>query len=91
MRGSGMTGERESMAVWSCWGGGMEPGQYLDGNAESWESSCYRRGALESWKAEGFRHGLGRKLGSWLWNDWREGEHGSMKGSRVGDGARAIF
>ena len=48
----------------------MEPGQYLDGNAEIWEGSCYRRGALESWKAEGFGDGFGRELDAWQWNDW---------------------
>ena len=57
----------------------MEPGKYLDGNAERREGSCYRRGALESWKAEGFGDGFGRELDAWQWNDWREGEHGSRE------------
>ena len=43
----------------------MEPGQYLDGNAERREESCYRRGALKSLKAEGFGDGFGRELDAW--------------------------
>ena len=62
----------------------MEPGQYLDGNAERWEGSCYRRGALESWKAEGFGDGFGRELDVWQWNDWRAGTHGSIEWSGGG-------
>ena len=68
----------------------MEPGQYLDGNAERREGRCYRCGLLESWKAEGFGDGFRRELDAWQWNDWREGEHGSKERSG-GDGAWAIF
>ena len=57
----------------------MEPGQYLDGNAEIRDGSCYRRGALESWKAESFEGGFGREPDAWQCNDWREGEHGSIE------------
>ena len=69
----------------------MEPGQYSDGNSERREASCYRRGALEIWKAEGFEDGFGRELDPSQWNDWREGEHGSLEWSGEGDGAWAIF
>ena len=62
----------------------MEHGQYLDGNAERREGSCYRRGALESWKDEGFGDGFDRELDAWQWNDWRTGEHGSIEWSAGG-------
>ena len=62
----------------------------MDGNAERQEGSRYRRGALESWKAEGFGGGFGGELDAWQWNDWREGEHGSIEWSGE-DGAWAIF
>ena len=62
----------------------MEPGQYLDGNAERREGSRYMRGTLESWKAEGFGGGFGSELDAWQWYDWREGEHGSIEWSRGG-------
>ena len=51
--------------------GGIKAGQYLDGNAERREGSCYWRGALESWKAEGFGDGFGRELDASQWNDWQ--------------------
>ena len=63
---------------------GKEPGQYLDGNAERREASCYRRGALESWKAEGFGNGFGRELDAWQWNGWRAGKHESIEWSGGG-------
>ena len=69
----------------------MEPGQYLDGEGDRREGSCYRRGALESWKADGFGDGFGRELDAWQWNDWREGDHGSIEWSGVWDGAWAIL
>ena len=62
MRGSGITGERDRITVWSGRGWIMEPGQYLDGKTDRWEGSCYRRGVLESWKAEGLGDGFGREL-----------------------------
>ena len=48
----------------------MKTGQYLDGNAERREGSCYRRGAVESSNADDFGDGFGRELDSWQWNDW---------------------
>ena len=56
----------------------MEPGQYLDGNAESRERGRYRRGAFKSWKAESFGGGFGREQDAWQWDNWRAGRHGSM-------------
>ena len=69
----------------------MEPGQYLDGEGDRREGSCYRRGALESWKADGFGDGFGRELDAWQWNDWPEGEHGSIEWLRGRNGAGTIF
>ena len=57
----------------------MEPGQYLDVNADRQEGSCYRRGAFKSCKAEGFGDGFGRELDARQLNDWRAGRHGSIE------------
>ena len=43
----------------------MEPGQYLDGNAERRGGSFFRRGALESSKTDGFGEGFAGELDSW--------------------------
>lgn len=60
----------------------LGPGMLVGGELEDVNPGmlwAWSIGELESWKAEGRRNGFGRELDSCLWNDWREGEHGSIE------------